>query len=387
VTNWFKISHISAGFITVLISYTSSAVIIFQAAEAAGAGPAELDSWLWALGIGMGATCIGLSLYYRNPIVSAWSTPGAALLATSLSGLSMNQAIGAFLFSSLLITVCGATGWFQKLMRYIPKSIAAAMLAGILIRFGMDLFTAMQSQLLLAALMFAVFMLGRLFLPRYAVALAFATGIAVAAALHLLHMESVTWGMARPAFTWPSFSFGSVLGVGIPLFIVTMASQNVPGLAVLRAHGYQTPASPLIGWTGLTGLALGAFGGFSYNLAAITAAICMSDDVDDDPAKRYRAAIWAGIFYLLAGIFGATVVSFFAAFPQELIAAIAGLALLGTIGGSLVGAVAEESGREAALVTFIATASGFSLFGIGSAFWGMVLGMLVYVLTRRVRKN
>jgi len=387
VTNWFKLSHVSAGFITVLIGYTSSAVIIFQAAGAAGATPAQLDSWLWALGVGMGITCIGLSLYYRSPVLTAWSTPGAALLATSLSGLNMHQAIGVFLFSSLLITACGVTGWFQKLMRCIPKPIASAMLAGILVSFGMDLFTAMQSQLLLVGLMFAVFLFGRMYTPRYAVALAFAVGIAAAGSMHLLHMESVTWSMARPVLTAPSFSFATLLGVGLPLFIVTMASQNVPGLAVLRAHGYDIGASPLVGWTGLTGLALGAFGGFSYNLAAITAAICMSDDVDPDPAKRYHAAVWAGCFYLLAGIFGATVVSFFAAFPKELIAAIAGLALLGTIGNSLTGAVSDESGREAALVTFIATASGFSLFGIGSAFWGMVLGLLVYMLAnvRRVR--
>jgi benzoate membrane transport protein len=259
------------------------------------------------------------------------------------------------------------------------------MLAGILVRFGLDLFVAMQSQRVLVGLMFIVFVMARLYIPRFAVPLAFATGIATASLLHLLHWESFSWALAKPVVVAPEFSLATLLGVGLPLFIVTMASQNVPGLAVLRAHGYQAPASPLIGWTGLTGVLLAPLGGFSFNLAAITAAICMGGDVDADPGKRYRAAVWAGCFYLVAGVFGATVVGFFAAFPSALIAAIAGLALLGTIGNSLADALSREPDREAALVTFIATASGFALFGIGSAFWGMVLGMVIYLLRRGCR--
>lgn len=384
--NWFRISHISAGFIAVLVGYTSSVAIIFQAAQAAGATPAELNSWMWALGIGMGASCIGLSLRYRSPVLTAWSTPGAALLVTSLQGLSMSQAIGVFLFSSLLITLSGITGWFQKLMQTMPRHIAAAMLAGILIRFGMDLFTAMQTQWLMVGLMFITFVLGRVWLPRYTVPLALAAGIACAGALGLLHLDALSWTPAQPLFMAPEFSVSALIGVGIPLFIVTMTSQNVPGLAVLRANGYNTPASPLIGWTGGIGLLLGPFGGFSFNLAAITAAICMSKDADPDPAKRYGSAIWAGVFYLATGIFGATVVGLFAAFPTELVAAIAGLALLGTIGNSLAGALAEEQGREAALVTFICTASGLTFMGIGSAFWGLVFGMAVHLFARRIAR-
>ncbi len=325
MSNWFKISHISAGFIAVLVGYTSSVAIVFQAAHAAGATPAELDSWLWALGVGMAVTCIGLSLYYRSPVLTAWSTPGAALLATSLTGLSMSEAIGAFLFCSLLITVCGITGWFQKIMHYIPKAIASAMLAGILIRFGMNLFTAMQTQLVLVGLMFLTFLLARQWLPRYTVPLALAVGIVWAAVQNLLQLDALIWAPATPVFMMPSFSIPTLIGVGIPLFIVTMTSQNVPGLAVLRANGYQVPASPLISWTGITGLLLAPFGGFSFNLAAITAAICMSKDADPNPEKRYLASIWAGLFYLATGIFGATVVGLFTAFPPELVAAIAGL--------------------------------------------------------------
>ncbi|NYT66560.1 benzoate/H(+) symporter BenE family transporter [Alcaligenaceae bacterium] len=382
IKNHLKISHISAGFIAVLVGYSSSVAIIFQAAHAAGATPAELGSWMWALGIGMGISCIGLSLAYKEPILTAWSTPGAALLVTSLSGLSMSQAIGAFLFCSLLITLSGITGWFQRLMQFMPRSIAAAMLAGILVRFGMDVFNAMESQWGMVLLMFITFMLARIWLPRYAVPLALVLGILWAGMDGTLHMEALDWTPAKPVLMMPDFSWSSLIGVGLPLFIVTMTSQNVPGLAVLRANGYQTPASPLISWTGFLGLILAPFGGYAFNLAAITAAICMSKDADPEPKQRYMASVWAGGFYLITGIFGATVVGLFTAFPKELVAAIAGLALLGTIGNSLAVALAEEKEREAALVTFLATASGVSLAGIGSAFWGLVFGMLIYCLMR-----
>jgi len=383
--SWFKVSHISAGFIAVLVGYTSSVAIVFQAAYAAGATSEQLNSWMWALGIGMAVSCIGLSLRYRSPVLTAWSTPGAALLATSLQGLSMNQAVGVFLFSSLLIVLSGITGWFQKLMQHMPRHLAGAMLAGILLRFGMDLFAAMHTQLALVLLMFVAFLAGRLWLPRYTVPLALAAGIAGAAAMGLLHLEKLVWSPALPVFTMPEFSPSALIGVGIPLFIVTMTSQNIPGLAVLRANGYQTPASPLINWTGALGVVLAPFGGFAFNLAAITAAICMSRDADADPAQRYKASVWAGLFYLLTGIFGATVVALFAAFPAELIAAIAGLALIGTIANSLHAALDDELGRESALVTFLCTASGLSISGIGSAFWGLLFGMAVHALARKTR--
>lgn len=383
IRGWFALSHLSAGFIAVLVGYTSSAAIVFQAAHAAGATPGEIASWLWALGLGMGVTCIGLSLRYRTPILTAWSTPGAALLATSLNGIGMAEAIGVFLFVSALITLAGVTGWFERIMHRLPKSLAAAMLAGILLRFGISAFAALPGQLGLVGGMFAVFLLARRVLPRYAVPLSFLCGLLLAALAGDLHLAGVSFELARPVFTLPSFSLPSLIGVGLPLFIVTMASQNVPGLAVLRANGYSTPASPLLGWTGLTGLLLGPFGGYSFNLAAITAAICMSKDADPDPAQRYRAAVWAGIFYLLTGLLGATVSHLFAAVPQALIVAIAGFALLGTISNSLSGALGDEKERDPALITFLVTASGLSLFGVGSAFWGLVLGLLASLLQKR----
>lgn len=374
---FFGLSHISAGFIAVLVGYTSSAAIVFRAASAAGAGPAHVSSWLLALGLGMGVTCIGLSLRFRSPILTAWSTPGAALLATSLAGLPMGEAVGAFLFASALITLCGVTGWVEALMRHIPKALAAGMLAGVLLRFGIDAFTALGRQSALVGLMLAVYLAGRRLRSRYTVPLTFLAGLAWSGANGLIRVDAIDLALATPVFTAPTFSLSTAIGVGLPLFIVTMSSQNVPGLAVLRANGYRTPASPLIAWTGLAGLVLAPFGGYQFNLAAITAAICMSPEADSDPQRRYLAAVWAGIFYVITGLLGATVASLFTALPGELVAAIAGIALFGTIGGSLAGALAEEKEREAALVTFLVTASGLTLFGIGGAFWGLVLGLAV----------
>lgn len=380
---FFGLSHLSAGFIAVLVGYTSSAAIVFQAATAAGAGAAHISSWLLALGLGMGVTCIGLSLYFRSPVLTAWSTPGAALLATALVGVPMSEAIGAFLFASALITLCGVTGWVETLMKHVPKTLAAAMLAGVLLRFGLDVFVALRSQLGLVALMLVVYLAGRRINSRYTIPLTFLGGLAWAAQGGLIHYEAVTLSLAQPLFIAPTFTLSTAVGVGIPLFIVTMASQNVPGMAVLRANGYTTPVSPLIGWTGLTGLLLAPFGGFQFNLAAITAAICMSPEADRNPERRYLAAVWAGIFYLFTGVLGATVASIFTALPKELVAAIAGIALFGTISNSLTAALHNERERDAALITFLVTASGLSLLNIGSAFWGLVFGLVVLKVNAR----
>lgn len=376
LSNWLRISHISAGLIAVLVGYTSSVAIVFQAASAAGATDSQLASWMWALGLGMGLTCISLSLIWRAPVLTAWSTPGAALLATSLSDLSMAQAVGVFLVSSTLITLCGLTGWFQKIMKWVPPPLSSAMLAGVLLRFGMDLFTAMQGRPMLVLTMLLVFVLARRYVPRYRVPLALLAGVLVALAQNSLPLSALDWSAAQPVWMSPAFSLPAAIGVAIPLFVVTMTSQNIPGLAVLRANGYAwVPASPVISLTGITGLVLAPLGGFAFNLAAITAAICMSPDADPDASQRYKASVWAGIFYVLTGVFGATVVALFAAFPLELVAAIAGLALLGTLGSSLQAALHDAHVREASIVTFLATASGMSLWGIGSAFWGLVLGV------------
>ena len=377
-----SVSAVAAGFVTVLVGFASSAVIVFQAAGAVGASTAQVGSWMLALGVGMGLTCALLSLRYRVPVVTAWSTPGAALLVTSAAGLSIQEATGAFLLSALLITLCGFSGWFERVMDRLPLAIAAGMLAGVLLRFGLALFTAMSTRLALTLGMLAAYLLARRLTPRYAVIAALLVGGSIALAQGLLHVDAVRLSLARPVWVTPRFTPGAIIGVAIPLFAVTMASQNVPGVAVIRASGYRVPISPLIGWTGLANLALAPIGGFALNLAAITAAICMGPEAHEDPKRRYVAAVAAGVFYFVIGLFGSTVVSVLTAFPPELVAGIAGLALLATIGGALASAVREENQREAALVTFLTTASGVTLAGIGSAFWGLVLGVVTVLITR-----
>jgi len=291
-------------------------------------------------------------------------------------------AAAAFLVSALLITLCGFSGWFERVMDRIPLSIASGMLAGVLLHFGLALFTAMSARLGLTLGMLAAYLLARRIIPRYAVIAALVVGISIALGQGLLHVDAVRLSLARPVWVTPHFTVGAMVGVAVPLFAVTMASQNVPGVAVIRASGYRVPISPLVGWTGLANLILAPVGGFALNLAAITAAICMGREAHEDPRRRYVAAVAAGAFYLVIGLFVSTVVSLLAAFPPELVAGIAGLALLATIGGALATAVREENQREAALVTFLTTASGVTLVGIGSAFWGLVLGVITLLITR-----
>ncbi|MEF8767118.1 MAG: benzoate/H(+) symporter BenE family transporter [Candidatus Accumulibacter phosphatis] len=371
----FSPAALIAGFVAVLVGFTSSAVIVFQAAQTLQATAAEIASWMCALGLGMGLTSITLSLRYRVPVLTAWSTPGAAMLITSAAGISMPEAIGAFLVSATLITLSGFSGYFERMLDRIPISIASGMLGGVLLRFGLDAFIAMQNQFALVLPMFCAYLLCRRLLPRYAIVVTLLLGIGIAAAQGLLQVQALHLELATPVFTTPQFSWRALIGVALPLYVVTMASQNVPGVAVIRASGYQLPISPLIGWTGAANLLLAPFGGFALNLAAITAAICMGREAHPDADKRYVAAIAAGVFYLLIGLFGATVGALFLAFPKELVLAIAGFALLGTIGSALASALAQEAEREPALLTFLVTASGVVLAGIGSAFWGLLTGL------------
>ncbi|MGY0197141.1 benzoate/H(+) symporter BenE family transporter [Leptothrix sp. BB-4] len=368
-----------AGFVAVLVGYTSSVVIVFQAARALGATPAELTSWLWALGLGMGLTSIGLSLRWRKPVLTAWSTPGAALIASAaagMDGVTMAEGIGAFMACAALIALAGWTGVFERVMDRLPQPIAAALLAGVLTRFALDAFAALRTDLALVAGMLLAYLLGRRLWPRYAVPVVLLAGLAIAATQGQLHLGDVTAQPAWPVWTPPEFTWRALVGLALPLFVVTMASQNLPGVAAQRAAGYDTPVSPVIGTTGLVSLLLAPFGGYSFNLAAITAAICMGREAHEDPARRYTAAVMAGVFYLLMALAGGAVVGLLAAFPKALVLAVAGLALLGTIGGGLATALGETRWREPALITFLVTLSGVSLAGIGAAFWGVVAGTL-----------
>ena len=379
---WWRevsVSAVVAGFVAVLVGYTSSVAIVFQAAQALGANAAQTASWMWALGLAMGISCIALSLRYRQPVLTAWCTPGAALIAAT-QGLGLAEATGAFIVCALLIILAGATGLFERLMDKLPQAVAAALLAGVLCRFGLDAVLSVRSAPWLVLSMVAAFLAGRRLWPRYAVPGVLMVGMAVAALQGQLALGAVDWSWAQPVLVVPQFSMASVVGVALPLFIVTMASQNLPGVAAQRAAGFNIPVSPVITATGVVTLLLAPFGAFAINLAAITAAICMSPQAHADPARRYTAPVMAGIFYTVLGLAGGAVVGLLAAFPKALVATVAGLALLGTIAGGLATALKDERHRDAAAMTFLVTLSGVQMAGIGAAFWGVVAGSVTLIV-------
>jgi benzoate membrane transport protein len=387
IQDW-SLSATVAGFIAVLIGFASAMAIVLQAGQAAGASPEILESWIWALGIGMGVGCIVLSIWYKRPIIIVWSTPGAALLATSLMGASIEQATGIFIFVAILSILVGVTGAFQKLTSYIPLPIASALLAGVLFQFGLQIFTSFQINPVLVAIMLGVYLMTKQILPRYAIVCVLLVGMIVTVLQGQLATENLTFDVTTPIWTTPEFDLNLLIGIGIPLFIVTMTSQNLPGMAVLRTSGYEKQSiSPILTTVGGINLVLAPFGGFTFNLAAITAAICTSEEAHPDKDKRYIAGIASGVFNIIAGLLGAAVVALFASFPLAFISALAGIALLGTIANSLHGAFVEPTYREAALVTFLVSASGVSFFDVAATFWGVVFGLIVLAFQRLKRKK
>lgn len=375
-----------SGLVAVLVGYASSAAIIWQAALAAGATPAEIAGWMTALGIAMGISTLTLTLWYRAPVLTAWSTPGAALLVTGLQGLSLPDAVGIFIVANALIVLCGVTGLFARLMRIIPHSLAAAMLAGILLRFGLQAFGTLNGEFVMCGGMLLAWLLFKVFAPRYAVIAAMVMGITVALIQGKVAMSGIHFAPVWPTFVPPHFSFAQSLSVAVPLFLVTMASQNAPGVATMKASGYQLPVSPLMIFIGLLALLLSPFGVYSICIAAITAAICQSPDAHPDPTRRWLAAAAAGVFYLLAGWFGGSITALMVALPVSWVQMLAGLALLSTISGSLYQALTHESERDAAVIAFLVTASGLTLMGIGSAFWGLIAGGIGYAVLTRTRR-
>lgn len=381
-------STFTAGFVAVLVGFTSSIAIVFQAAQAFGATQEMLASWVWAISIGMGLTTAIPSLLLRKPVMVAWSTPGAAVLASAglAGGFSMGQAVGAFMASAALIVLIGASGWFENLMKRIPLSIASALLAGVLARFGIAGFAAAQTALPLVLLMLLTYLLGRRFMPLYAVPLTLLFAILFVAGQGGFSNVVVPTGLTWPVYVAPEFSWSAMVSLALPLFVVTMASQNMPGVAAIKACGFGDeranggdaglPISRILTMTGVATLVFAPFGAFSLNLSAITAAMCMGPQAHPDKARRYTAAVCCGLIYIALGLFGATIMAMLSAFPQTLVVAIAGLALMATIGNGLASALHKETDREAAMVTFLITLSGVVIGGVGSAFWGLLAGSL-----------
>ena len=316
-------------------------------------------------------------------MLTAWSTPGAALLVTAGAGVGMAEAVGAFMVCAVLITLAGASGWFERVMNRIPQALASALLAGVLARFAFDAFASAQADAGLVAVMFVAYLLGRRAWPRYAVPGVLLAGVVMALSRGQLSFSAVPWQLAVPVFTLPQFSLSATVSIALPLFVVTMASQNLPGVAAQRAAGYTTPVSPVITTTGLATLLLAPFGGFALNLAAITAAICMGREAHPDPARRWVASAAAGVFYIVTGLLAGAVVALIAASPKVLVLALAGLALLGTIGTGLAAAMKDDTQREPALITFVVSASGLTLWGVGPAFWGVMAGAVAWAVLRR----
>ncbi len=377
----FSLSTIAAGFVASLVGLTSSIAIVFSAARVLGADDAKATSWVWAICIGMGVMTIVPSLWLRKPVMIAYSTPGAAILATMKPGeFTMAQGVGAFILCALAITVVGFSGIFEKLMDRIPVALASALLAGALTRFALNGFTDAKTAPWLVVITTLTYVLTRWLAPRYAVVAVLATGIVTAVLSNTFKTDELRWSIAKPVFTAPSFTLSALVSIAIPLFIVTIAGQNLPGVAAIRNAKYELPISKLVGATGVGTMVLAPFGAYALNLSAVTAAIVMEPASHENPDRRYTAALSNGGFYLLAGIFGTSITGALKAFPPELVHIIAALALLPTVGTNLAIATRDESRREAAMLTFLITLSGVTVAKIGAPFWGVVAGIIATVI-------
>nr|WP_186811713.1 benzoate/H(+) symporter BenE family transporter [Paenibacillus xylanexedens] len=374
------ISPMTAALISVIVNYGGTFILVFQAAKAAGLSPEMTASWIWSISIGVGITGIWLSYRYKEPIITAWSTPAAAFLVSMLAVTPYSEAVGAYMISAVGFIILGMSGLFERFVRLIPPGIASGLLAGILLQFGISAFEGAKVEPVLVILLFTAYIVLKRFTSRYAI-----VGILVLGLIYLVIMgktdfSSIQLAVALPVFTAPEFSIQALLGVALPLFIITLTGQYMPGMLVLRNDGFRTSANPILTVTGLGSLIAAPFGSHAFNVAAITAAICTGKDAHEDKSKRYIAGIACGIFYITVGIFGVTLAALFLILPAAFIATLAGLALLGTIGGSLANALADPNGRETALITFLATAANVTLFGIGGAFWGLVAGVMAHLL-------
>ena len=378
---WNDLLHpVIAGLISVIVNYGGTFILVFQAAKVAGLSPELTASWVWAISIGVGVSGILLSWATRTPVITAWSTPAAAFLVTALATTPYAEAVGAYMLSAAAFVLLGLSGWFDRVIRWIPPGIAAGLLAGILLQFGMGAFGGMNADPWLAGLLIAAYLLFKRFSARYAVVGILLLGLAFLLLQGRVDLAGLRLELAAPVFTRPAFSLNALLSVALPLFLITLTGQYMPGLLVLRNDGYGTSANPIVTLTGLGSLLMAPFGAHAFNIAAITAAICTGPEAHAEPSKRWIAGIAAGIFYILVGMFGVTLAAVFMAFPATFITTLAGLALLGTIGASLAAAMADAKAREAALITFLASAAQITLLGIGGAFWGLVIGLAAHAL-------
>ena len=375
-----------AALISVIVNYGGTFVLVFQAAQLAQLSAAQTASWVWSVSIGVGVTGAWLSYRYREPIITAWSTPGVAFLATVMPFTPYGEVIGAYMLSAIGFIVLGLSGAFERLVRWIPSGIAAGLLAGILLQFGVNAFGGASADPLLVIVLVLAYAVLRRFTSRFAVVGILLIGLALLIAQDRIDVQQLQLSLAAPVFEVPQFSLGSLLGVALPLFVITLTGQYMPGMLVLRNDGFKTSANPILTVTGLGSLLMAPFGAHAFNVAAITAAICTGKDAHENPSKRYIAGLVCGALYVMVGIFGVTLATLFMVLPRTFVTTLAGLALLGAIGGSLANAMVDARTRETALITFLATAANVTLLGVGGAFWGLVAGLVVHLLIHGGRK-
>ncbi|WP_010116181.1 benzoate/H(+) symporter BenE family transporter [Acinetobacter sp. P8-3-8] len=383
----FSIPAVFAGFITFLIGISVSAVLVIQAAQLLGATAEQITSWFWALGLGIGLSGLILSWKFKYPVATSWSTAGLALILATASGYTLYEAIGAFLVCGVLTAILGFLGIFEKVLAYIPQSLTSAMLAGVLLKFGIALFASMQNDWQFILSLLAIYIISKRLWARYCIVITVIAGILICPLFMEFHTPVLHWSLAKPVWMTPDFTWSALFGLALPLFVINMASQYLPGIAMIKSYGYQPHVNQLIGWTGTVQALLAPFGCYTVNIAAISAAVSLDDQVHPDPSKRYIAGISCGFFYILMGLFAATLTSLLMSFPHLFIVALAGIALFGTISHNIAIAFYEVKDREAALLTFLFSASSVQFFGIGSAFWGLLFGFVVSFILNFRTKN
>ncbi|MCU4504237.1 benzoate/H(+) symporter BenE [Acinetobacter sp. WU_MDCI_Abxe161] len=382
--NDWSISATVAGFLAVLISYSGPLIIFFQAAQRAHVSTDMMVSWIWGISIGAAVSGIYLSIKYKTPVITAWSAPGTALLVTLFPNVSLNEAVAAYITSAIVIFLIGVTGYFDKLLKWIPQDVAAGMMAGILFQFGIGLFTASDSMPFIVFSMLIVFLIAKRLMPRYTMIWVLAAGVLLSLILGKMNPVDVSFSLAIPQWISPEWTWNSTLNLAVPLILVSLTGQFLPGMAIMKLSGYDTPAKPIITVTSIASLAVACVGGITIVLASITAALCMGKDAHELKEKRYIAGIANGIFYILGGLFAGSIVMLFSLLPKELVAALAGLALLGAIATNISVAMKNDRQRDAALITFLATASGMHFLGLSSVFWGICIGVIAhFILTPR----
>ncbi|MCW1499464.1 benzoate/H(+) symporter BenE [Acinetobacter baumannii] len=382
--NDWSISATVAGFLAVLISYSGPLIFFFQAAQRAHVSTDMMVSWIWGISIGAAVSGIYLSIKYKTPVITAWSAPGTALLVTLFPNISLNEAVAAYITSAIVIFLIGITGYFDKLLKWIPQDVAAGMMAGILFQFGISLFTASDSMPLIVFSMLIVFLIAKRLMPRYTMIWVLAAGVLLSLILGKMNPVDVSFNLAIPQWISPKWTWNSTLNLAVPLILVSLTGQFLPGMAIMKLSGYDTPAKPIITATSIASLAVACVGGITIVLASITAALCMGKDAHELKEKRYIAGIANGIFYILGGLFAGSIVMLFSLLPKELVAALAGLALLGAIATNISVAMKNDGQRDAALITFLASASGMHFLGLSSVFWGICIGVIAhFILTPR----